>query len=655
MQRNDKSLTAKVTLAYALATIVMTWPLTRDLGTWIAWDMGDPVFNAWVLMWTGGQLLAALSGDFNALHEYWNGNIFHPSPLTIAYSEHLTPQMLQALPIWAATGNIVLAYNLLFLSTFVLSGLGMYLFVRDLTGRPAAAFVAGLAFAFAPYRISQYSHLQVLSCQWMPFALLGLRRFLVTGRTRPLVGGAAALVVQNLSCGYYLLFFAPFAGLYAVYEMAHRGLLRSWRTWRALLLAAAGVAICSWPFLSPYLELRKEGDVGVRGIGEIMQFSADTYSFATAPGASTLWGVEGLELRAFPKGEGELFPGFVIAALAAVAVGWGLRRGWLAAAIRRDATWHRALGATLAAMLVATIAILGVLFVRGSLPLLVEGRPFRDPAPFIGLLVVLPALGLALIPAWRRAVHGMHAAGGVGFLIDATVLAALLSLGPRIQAAGQLLGFGPYYLLWRYVPGFDGVRVPARFGMVIACFLAALAGLGTAALLRRWPRASRPVLAVAVVGILAECWVAPMPNNVRLPSRFYELPPRRLLVGNDAGPIYRFIRGAGEGLVLIEFPFAEPGYEILTTFYAGYHRKPVINGYSGFFPEHYLRRANFLSYIPFDRDVATKALLATGATHALIHEAAFPDGRGHEMSDWLASIGATLLLTHGTDKLFKLP
>ena len=56
---------------------------------------------------------------------------------------------------FAATGNMVLCYNLLFLSTIVLAGWGMYLLVRELTGRPLAAFVAGLAFAFAPYRISE--------------------------------------------------------------------------------------------------------------------------------------------------------------------------------------------------------------------------------------------------------------------------------------------------------------------------------------------------------------------------------------------------------------------------------------------------------------------------------------------------------------------
>ena len=127
--------------------------------------MGDPLFVCWVLLWTSGQIGRALGGDLSALAQYWSGNIFFPAPLTVADSEHFTPQMLQALPILALTDKVILADNLLLLATFVLSALGTYLLVRDITGWPLAAFFAGLAFAYSPYRLDQYSHLQLLSCQ----------------------------------------------------------------------------------------------------------------------------------------------------------------------------------------------------------------------------------------------------------------------------------------------------------------------------------------------------------------------------------------------------------------------------------------------------------------------------------------------------------
>lgn len=666
-----KTRTTEAAIGYAALALVMTWPLGRRLATEIAWDMGDPVFNSWVMLWTGGQVLAALSGHFNALHEYWNGNIFHPETLTIAYSEHLTPQMLQILPIIGLTGNIVLGYNLLFLSTFVLSGLGTYLLVRDLTGRPAAAFLAGLAYAFAPYRISQYSHLQVLSSYWMPFALYGFRRYFVRvsaraapggdqretaaggSPTRALAGASAAVVLQNLSCGYYLLFFSPFAGAYCLYEMAHRRLLRNGRVWAALAVAAATVALLTWPFVSPYLELRQRGDVGVRSYEEAMQFSADTHSFATSSAHSWLWGVSGRRLLAYPKGEGEGFPGFAILTFAVTAVGYGLWRAGRMAEVGRDRAWQQGLLAVLAVLLAIDLAALVTLFVGGSLPITVEGRPWRDTDPFLAGAIVLPLAIALAVPAGRRFVRGVPGST-LGFFAIALVVSALLALGPRLQSAGRLLGTGPYFWLYRFVPGFDGVRVPARFLMLAALFLAILAGLGAAAVAARRRRTGLAVIAAGSIAILSESWVAPFPTNVRMAPFGFNLTPRRLDMGAEISPLYRIVRDDPGRVVLIEFPYGAPPYEILATFYAGYHRRPLVNGYSGFFPEAYLRRENFLSGIPFDLDAAGMALKSTGATHALVHEGAFIAGRGIEITEWLTSLGARVVATNGRDKLLRL-
>ena len=67
--REPNKHTSWALIGYAAIAVVMTWPLAARLGREIAWDLGDPVFNAYVMRWTGGQLLAALGGDFNALHQ----------------------------------------------------------------------------------------------------------------------------------------------------------------------------------------------------------------------------------------------------------------------------------------------------------------------------------------------------------------------------------------------------------------------------------------------------------------------------------------------------------------------------------------------------------------------------------------------------------
>ena len=69
------------------------------------------------------------------------------------------------------------------------------------------------------------AHLNLLSVQWAPLGLYGLRRYFDTGRRLPLAGAVTALVLQNLSSLYYLVYFIPFVGLYALWEIATR---RAW-------------------------------------------------------------------------------------------------------------------------------------------------------------------------------------------------------------------------------------------------------------------------------------------------------------------------------------------------------------------------------------------------------------------------------------------
>jgi len=245
---------------YAAATVALTWPIAAGLTRHIAGDFGDPLFTSWVLAWDATHLGRGL----------WNANIFAPQPLALAYSEHFLPQAIQALPIYAATRNPILCYNLLFLSTFVLAAFGMFLFARELTGDDAAAVVAGLAFAFTPLRIASIPHLQVLSAAWMPFVLYGFRRYVVTRRVRPLAGGAAAWALQNLSCGYYLFFFSPIAVAYIAWELARTRLWRDRRVVQQVAIAGAAVVAATIPFLLPYLELRRLG-FSARSLAETNQ------------------------------------------------------------------------------------------------------------------------------------------------------------------------------------------------------------------------------------------------------------------------------------------------------------------------------------------------------------------------------------------------
>jgi hypothetical protein len=638
---------------FVAIAIVMTWPLARVATTRLAADVGDPAFNCWVLAWTTGQILAVLRGDFGAIANFWNGNIFHPEPLALAYSEHLFAEALQIAPVYAATGNILLSYNLLFIATFALSGYTAYLLVRDLTGERWAAWLGGLAFAYAPYRLGQFSHLQILMSYWMPLALLGVRRYFVTRRPRALAAGSAALVMQNLSCGYYLLFFPPFVAAYGLYEMVQRRLLRDRRVWAHLALAAAAVVLATWPFVSPYLQLRDQMGIGVRSREEIAMFSADTHAFATiAPNSQTL----AETFSGFPKPEGEGYVGLTILTFAIAGLGYGIVR------IVRTLPW-----ATMREWLVIATAGSGIVFlgsglvllwffVFGSLALPVSGewiiyrnatRPLR-----IALVSFLLFAGLS---TWARRDVAHPSNLAFGFFAVAVVAAAFFAFGPEIETLGHRLGRGPYKWLIDFVPGFDGLRVPARFLMLVALFLSVLAGAGAAALLRiRWRTLAIGIIAAGMAGIMFEAWFSPIGINqpVIPDARFYSPDPPA--VGRRMNPIYRVVSQLPEATVLIEFPFGEPAYEIIAVFYAGDHRRKLVNGYSGFFPRSYASRVAALHDVTTNPQRAADVLRASGATHALVHEGAFTGDKGREVSEWLQTLGAREVTSHRTDRLFEI-
>ena len=163
---------------YVVAALVGTWPLVRGLGRDVPWDLGDSILNMWILSWDCEQIRRILCGDFSRIATFFDGNIFYPASAVARLLGTPDPSGDPDLSrVGLISGNPILCYNLLFLSTIVLSGLGMYLLVRELTGNAMAAFVAGLLFAFAPYRLPQSGHLQVLTSQWMPFVMYGVLRY----------------------------------------------------------------------------------------------------------------------------------------------------------------------------------------------------------------------------------------------------------------------------------------------------------------------------------------------------------------------------------------------------------------------------------------------------------------------------------------------
>jgi hypothetical protein len=637
---------------YTLIALVMTWPLATGLTRDLPADHGDNLLNVWILGWGADSLVGMLTG-VSTWRDWWNANIFHPSPLALAYSEHLFALVVQVLPVYLLTDNLILCYNLLFLSTFVLSGLGTYLLVTDITGSRAAGFVAGLFYAFVPYRVTQFAHLQVLSSQWMPFALFGFRRHLATGHWRPLVGASAALVMQNLSCGYYLLFFAPIVPAFVLMEMAARGLLGQWRVWAGLGIAAAAVLAATLPFLLPYVELRALEGVE-RSIPEIEAYSPDLFGYAAAHESLWLWGPY---LRTGSGPEGDLFLGAVPLILALTALVLLARNGWdMARQVPPPATRHRwwvrasAVAALAAAAAVATLTFVGPM--RTEL-LGVTFRMTDGTRPLLLLLASVAGL-LALSPRARVATMTV---GRSPVLVAWALLwfAVIMSLGPTPSRGGIPVDLpAPYGFFVEHVPGFDGLRVPGRYAMIAALFLAIPAGV-TLAHLARAGRAGNALLAAFATLFLAEAAVMPIEiNRVWGEGAYRDAPVVR--PAREAPPLYRYLAGLPPGTVVLELPLGDVGWDLRAVYYASVHRHRLVNGYSGGFPRAYRRRQVLIEWLVPEPALAWEAIVSSGATHVVVHEHAYWGDRADRVRSFLETHGAVLERDFGEGELlYRVP
>ena len=308
--------------AFLAASLVLTLPLAAHPSRSLPSDLVDTLLNAWIVGWDADRFRHGLQG-------LWDAPIYFPYHSTLAFSENLLGVAWLVAPVYWATGNAVLAYNVAFWLSFAIAGLGMYLLVRELTESRAAAAVAGTFYAFCPFRFAQISHIQMVATGWLPLALWGLHRYFRTRERRWLAVFAAGSCLQALSNTYVAYFMAvPIAAVAVHGLLAARG--RRGRAVLELSIAAIGILVVLAPVGAQYYRVRADYQQ-VRTAGEIEQGGADIRSYFVA--LTGIWRPVLPEALATDS-EKQLFPGLWAPLLAAAAL-WGAwtqrtdRRRWI--------------------------------------------------------------------------------------------------------------------------------------------------------------------------------------------------------------------------------------------------------------------------------------------------------------------------------------
>jgi hypothetical protein len=595
-------------LAYVVIAALYTRPLLERSFTDIASDKYDPVLNASILWWNATTL------PFSA--QWWTPPHYYPVEGIAAFTENLVGLVPVSAPLYWLTGDPVFAYNLTLFLTWPLSGLAVFLLVLRLTRQRDAAFIAGLTYAFAPYRVAQLAHLQVLACYWLPVALLSLHAYLDDGRRRWLILFGTAWVLQSLSNGYYMLFGGVLIALWLAYFCFARG------AWRFLPPIVAAWMVASLPLLPVLLEYRQvHGAFGLeRGYDVAVLYSARAKAWGSVSNLVWFWGSK-LDLTG---GEATLFPGITAAILILGALGWSAFRptGALQDARRRIAgTAAGVIAAVALALVLATL-------VAGPWRITMAGITIRMSS-------IDRALWIALISAaawlWLSA-NGRHVVASRSpfvFYTAATVAMMLFSMGPEVRVGSTVVvETAPYYWLMS-LPGFSGLRVPARFWMLGALCLATAAGLGYARLAPAHvlPRA---LLFVAIAGgVLLDGWIREMPMVPR-------------------PELWTQIERRDRQRALLELPLG-PEWDAAATFRAVRHRRRVVNGVSGYDPPHYAPLQRGLA----DSDPSILTALASLGPIEVVVNGAADDGALHR---YVASFpGVQQVQEDGERTLFRLP
>ncbi len=188
-----------------------SWPWIYHFNTWFFTDQGDGYQNVWNMWW--------INESVTKLHQLpWHTTLLH-----YPYGTSLVAQTLNPFNGFTAIGlmkvfNIVQAYNIMVIFSFVFGGTTAFWLCYYFTKRYTPSLIGGFIFTFSSYHFAHaIGHMQLVSLEWVPLFIMFWWMLLKTPRYRTAVGAAVALSLVLLCDYYYFLFCVSVAGLSLAY------------------------------------------------------------------------------------------------------------------------------------------------------------------------------------------------------------------------------------------------------------------------------------------------------------------------------------------------------------------------------------------------------------------------------------------------------
>ncbi|MEQ1758717.1 MAG: hypothetical protein ABL986_10390 [Vicinamibacterales bacterium] len=265
----------------------------------------------------------------------------------------------------------------------------------------------------------------------------------------------------------------------------------------------------------------------------------------------------------------------------------------------------------------------------------VDARPgpiWGEQTLFAGWL----ALGLALVGFVALLVERRDSQRAWIFPV-LIVVGFLVSLGPSPGLLGGST-WAPFAWL-SGLPGFEGMRAPARFGAVMMLGVSGLGAIGASTLMRRGVLARPWAVLVLVPLMLSEWFVVGFPAGKPAP--------------HAVPPIYQSaeVREAKSLVSLPEYsgtPDWVQGGDYL--YYSMAHWRPIVNGFGRTEPAGYAELVAKVRDFPGN----AQALRLLGLQYVVVHAERYPNHGREILAAARASAGCRLVRQVGDDYLFEL-
>src|SRR5258708_4004809 len=251
----------------------MTWPTFNLRRVASASYEGDARLIIWTLAWDNHAVLSRAP--------LFESNIFYPAPGSLSYNEHLFGISVFSLPVYAVTGNPVLAYNLVWFVSWIACALCAHALLRRYAVSDLAAFVGSLIFTFSFYKMLQgHGHLQQIWTWPLPLSLLLLERWIERPSWARTLLWWAALVLGLLGSWYLAVMVALANGVLLAWRAALDIRAQIGLRIAQLIVVAACAGAVVWPFARHY------GALAPVPASEVVSLSADLSSYVM-PAAQT--------------------------------------------------------------------------------------------------------------------------------------------------------------------------------------------------------------------------------------------------------------------------------------------------------------------------------------------------------------------------------